>query len=295
VIIKDASAQDPPADAAPVLISDRGGVRTVTLNRPAAYNSFNTELKSALLAALAAAAAQESVRAVVITGSGRAFSAGQDLKEHLALVTTRDERLATTVSEFYNPLVLAITGMAKPVIAAVNGPAAGAGAGLSFACDLRIAARSASFSMAFAGVALSADTGASYLLPRLIGHGRASRMMLLGDKVDATEGLEIGLVDIVVDDTELTEAAAGLAASLAAGPALALSKIKASLQYAASTDLPGALAFEDRAQAACFASPDHLEAIQAFVEKRPPQYIGGAEKTSPGSSPSADTAQDPLI
>ena len=256
-------------------MSDRGGVRTVTLNRPAAYNSFNIELKSALLAALADAAAQESVRAVVITGAGRAFCAGQDLKEHLALVTARDERLATTVSEFYNPLVLAITGMTKPVIAAVNGAAAGAGAGLAFACDLRIAARSASFSMAFAGVALSADTGASYLLPRLIGYGRASRMMLLGDKVEAEEGLRIGMVDIVVDDAELAEAAAALAGSLAAGPALALSKIKASLQYAASTDLPAALAFEDRAQAACFASSDHLEAIQAFVEKRPPRYHRG--------------------
>jgi len=273
VTTTDASARDLAASTEPILVSDRDGVRTVILNRPAAYNSFNTDLKVALLAALSAAAAQESVRAVVITGAGRAFCAGQDLKEHLALVTTGDERLATTVSEFYNPLVFAITGMTKPVIAAVNGAAAGAGAGLAFACDLRIAARSASFSMAFAGVALSADTGASYLLPRLIGYGRASRMMLLGDKVDAAEGLQIGMVDILVDDGELAEAAQRLAASLAAGPALALSKIKASLQYAASADLQDALAFEDQAQTACFASPDHLEAIQAFVEKRPPRYV----------------------
>jgi 2-(1,2-epoxy-1,2-dihydrophenyl)acetyl-CoA isomerase len=275
VITTNAATPDVPAGADPLLVTDKAGVRTVTLNRPAAFNSFNSDLKSALLAALAAAAAEESVRAIVITGAGRAFCAGQDLKEHLALVTAGDERLATTVSEFYNPLVLAVTGMAKPVIAAVNGPAAGAGAGLAFACDLRIAARSASFSMAFAGVALSADTGASYLLPRLIGYGRASRMMLLGDKVDAAEGLKIGLVDLLVDDGELADAAARLAGSLAAGPALALSKIKASLQYAASADLPAALAFEDRAQAACFASTDHLEAIQAFVEKRPPRYLGG--------------------
>jgi 2-(1,2-epoxy-1,2-dihydrophenyl)acetyl-CoA isomerase len=274
MITTDAAADDLPAGEDPILVSDRGGVRTVTLNRPAAYNSFNIELKRALLAALATAAAEQSVRAVVITGAGRAFCAGQDLKEHLALVTAGDERLAATVSEFYNPLVLAIIGMAKPVIAAVNGPAAGAGAGLAFACDLRIAARSASFSMAFAGVALSADTGASYLLPRLIGHGRASRMMLLGDKVDAAEGRQIGMVDILVDDVELPRAAAELAESLAAGPALALSKIKESLLYAASADLPAALAFEDRAQAACFASPDHLEAIQAFVSKRPPRYAG---------------------
>ena len=111
--------------------------------------------------------------------------------------------MATTVQEFYNPLVIAVTGMRKPVVAAVNGAAAGAGAGLAFACDLRIAATSASFSMAFAGVALSADTGASFVLPRLIGHGRASRMMLLGEKVDAAEALRIGMVDDVVDDAEL--------------------------------------------------------------------------------------------
>ena len=260
------------ADEDPVLVSDRDGVRTVTLNRPAAYNSFNLDLKAELLAALAAAAAEQSVRAVVITGAGRAFCAGQDLKEHLALVSAGDPRLASTVSEFYNPLVLAVTGMAKPVIAAVNGPAAGAGAGLAFACDLRVAASTASFSMAFAGVALSADTGASYLLPRLIGYGRASRMMLLGEKVGATEALRIGMVDVVVDEAELTATAAELAAGLAAGPALALSKIKASLQYASASDLPAALSFEDQAQTECFASPDHLEAIRAFVEKRPARY-----------------------
>lgn len=257
----------------PLLVTDDGGVRTVLLNRPAAYNSFNLELKSALLAALDAAATMTDVRAVVITGAGRAFCAGQDLKEHLALVSAGDPRLATTVRDFYNPLVLAITGMAKPVIAAVNGPAAGAGAGLAFACDLRVAARSASFSMAFAGVALSADTGASYLLPRLIGHGRASRMMLLGEQVDAAEALRIGMVDVVVDDEQLAAHAAGVARTLAAGPALALSKIKSSLQYAASAELPAALAYEDRAQSECFASPDHLEAIRAFVEKRPPRYL----------------------
>ncbi|MEP6563369.1 MAG: enoyl-CoA hydratase-related protein [Nakamurella sp.] len=272
MVANDTQPQDRSVEADPVRVSDRDGVRTITLNRPAAYNSFNLELKSALLAALAAAAAEDSVRAVVVTGAGRAFCAGQDLKEHLALVNSSDPRLASTVRDFYNPLVLAVTGMAKPVIAAVNGAAAGAGAGLAFACDLRVAAASASFSMAFAAVALSADTGSSYLLPRLIGYGRASRMLLLGEKIDATEGLRIGMVDLVVDDGELADTAARLAGSLATGPALALSRIKASLQYAAASDLPAALAFEDRAQTECFASPDHLEAIQAFVEKRPARY-----------------------
>jgi len=264
-----------PASIEPViLVSDSVGVRTVTLNRPAAFNSFNLDLKSALLAALADAAADPAVRALVITGAGRAFCAGQDLKEHLALVSTRDPRVASTVQEFYNPLVIAITGMAKPVIAAVNGVAAGAGAGLAFACDLRVAAESASFSMAFAGVALSADTGASFVLPRLIGQGRASRMMLLGEKVGAAEALRIGMVDDVVADADLPMTVGGLAERLAAGPTRAYGWIKASLHYGASNDLASTLQFEDRAQIDCFDSPDHHEAIRAFVQKRPPRFTG---------------------
>ncbi len=266
---------DPTSAATAVLqVTDNAGVRTLTLNRPAAFNSFNLELKGALLAALGEAAMDPAVRAVVLTGAGRAFCAGQDLKEHLALVSARDPRVATTVQEFYNPLVLAVTGMAKPVIAAVNGAAAGAGAGLAFACDLRIAGSSASFSMAFAGVALSADTGASFVLPRLIGQGRASRMMLLGEKINATEALRIGMVDDVVADGELTAAVDALAARLAAGPTRAFGWIKASLHYGASHDLPSTLAFEDRAQVSCFDSPDHHEAITAFVEKRTPRFTG---------------------
>jgi 2-(1,2-epoxy-1,2-dihydrophenyl)acetyl-CoA isomerase len=260
--------------APPVLVSDTGAVRTLTLNRPAAFNSFNLDLKAALLTALADAAHDRGVRAVVITGAGRAFCAGQDLKEHLALVAAHDPRVADTVSEFYNPMVLAVSGMAKPVIAAVNGAAAGAGAGLSFACDLRIAARSATFSMAFAGVGLSADSGASFLLPRLVGHGRASRMMLLGEKVDATEALRIGMVDDVVDDADLLATAGALATRLAAGPTRAYGWIKASLHHGAASDLGSTLEFEDRAQTECFASPDHFEAIEAFVQKRPPNFTG---------------------
>jgi len=272
------TTQEPPSTvtAAPVvLVADSVGVRTITLNRPAAFNSFNLELKDALLAALDDAATEPTVRAVVITGAGRAFCAGQDLKEHLALVSAGDPRVATTMQEFYNPLVVALTGMRKPVVAAVNGAAAGAGAGLAFACDLRIAGRSASFSMAFAGVALSADTGASFVLPRLIGHGRASRMMLLGEKVDAAEALRIGMVDDVVDDDELGATVGALAERLAAGPTRAYGWIKASLQHGASHDLESTLQFEDRAQVECFDSPDHHEAIRAFVEKRPPRFLGG--------------------
>ena len=239
-----------------------------------AFNSFDLALKGALLSALTEAADDPSVRALVITGAGRAFCAGQDLKEHMALVATGDERVATAVSGFYNPLVRALVGMRKPAIAAVNGAAAGAGAGLAFACDLRIAARSATFSMAFAGVGLSADTGASFLLPRLVGQGRASAMMLLGEKVDAAEALRIGMVDRVVDDADLAGAAGELARRLADGPTRAYGWIKASLHFGASHDLRSTLDFEDRAQVSCFDSPDHHEAVRAFVEKRPPRFAG---------------------
>jgi 2-(1,2-epoxy-1,2-dihydrophenyl)acetyl-CoA isomerase len=274
VTLTEQSSEPVGASAPPVLVADSAGVRTVTLNRPRSFNAFNLELKSALLAALAAAAAEPSVRAVVITGAGRAFCAGQDLKEHLALISAGDPRVTATVSEFYNPLIVAITGMVKPVIAAVNGVAAGAGAGLAFACDLRIVGRAASFSMAFAGVGLSADSGASFLLPRLIGQGRASKMMLLGEKVDAEEALRIGMVDDVVADEDLAAAVSSTAARLAAGPTRAYGWIKASLHHGASTDLTSTLAFEDRAQIDCFASADHREAIRAFVEKRPAEFTG---------------------
>ena len=257
-----------------VLVADVQGVRKLTLNRPRAFNAFNLELKSALLAALAAAAAEPSVRAVVITGAGRAFCAGQDLKEHLALISAKDPRVTATVSEFYNPLIVAITSMPKPVIAAVNGVAAGAGAGLAFASDLRIVSQAAAFSMAFAGVGLSADSGSSFLLPRLIGQGRASKMMLLGEQVDAEEALRIGMVDLVVADDELAATVGAIAARLAAGPTKAYGWIKASLNYGASADLASTLAFEDRAQLDCFASADHSEAIRAFVEKRPAVFTG---------------------
>lgn len=263
-----------PKDTAPLLVSTADGIRTITLNRPSAFNAFNDAMKSELLPAVLSAADDPAVRVVVFTGTGRAFCAGQDLKEHLQTMSSDPGKLASTVTGFYNPLITAVTSMRKPVLAAVNGVAAGAGAALAFACDLRVAARSASFTMAFAGVALSADSGSSFTLPRLIGHGRALRMMLLGEKVGAEEALRIGMVDDVVDDERLTERTAELAATLAAGPTDAYGWIKRSLAHAATSDLAGALDFEDRAQAACFASPDHAEAVAAFAEKRPPRFGG---------------------
>jgi len=271
------SLQPAPTDLEPVpplLTSFEDAVLTITLNRPAAFNSFDLTLKAALLETLQRAAEDAAVRAIVITGAGRAFCAGQDLKEHLRLVTEGDGALTHTVSSFYNPLAMLITGMPKPVIAAVNGVAAGAGAGLAFACDLRVAGESAGFTMAFAGAGLSADTGASYTLPRLIGTGRTLELMLTGERVDAHRAEQIGMVSTVVPDAELASHTHELAAKLAAGPTAAFAWIKASIRTGQDSDLPTTLAFENEAQIACFASADHREGMQAFVDKRAPVFVG---------------------
>ena len=263
------------APMAPVLlITDDGGVRTLTLNRPAAYNSLTIELKTDLLAALHAAAADASVRAVVLTGAGKAFCAGQDLKEHVALLTAGDPAPLRTVDEHYNPITLAIARMPKPVIAAVNGMAAGAGASFAYAADLRIAGTSAKFLMAFANIGLSADSGGSWTLPRLIGYGRAMEMMLLATPVDAARALAIGMVNQVVPDEDVVKIAHELAGRMAAGPTTAYARIKAAMLVAAGTDLDGALAEESAGQAAAGATQDHKAAVEAFVAKQPPTFIG---------------------
>lgn len=254
--------------------SDTDGVRTLTLHRPDSYNALNTTLKQRLLEALREASANRNVRAVLLTGSGKAFCAGQDLKEHIGQLQAGDPAPLRTVAEHYNPIVHAIVEMPKPVLAAVNGAAAGAGAALAYASDLRLAASSASFSMAFAGVGLGPDTGASWTLQRLVGYGRAAELMLLGRKVEVDEALRIGLVSEVVDSDALAERAHQLAATLASGPTTAYAKIKDILTNAAESTLPEALAAEHAAQTALGATADHQEAVQAFVDKRTPQFTG---------------------
>ncbi len=257
-----------------LLIDDADGVRTLTLNRPEAFNSFTLELKEKLLAALRDAGADSGVRAVVITGTGRAFCAGQDLKEHIALLQANDPAPLHTVVDHYNPLVQTVIGMPKPVIAAVNGMAAGAGASLAYACDLRIAASSAKFLMAFANVGLTADSGASWTLSRLIGYGRAMEMMLLATPVTAEHALSIGMVNQVVPDEEVAATAQSLAARMAAGPTTAYAKIKEALLAGASGGLDDALVTEARTQAEAGATADHAEAVEAFVAKRAPKFTG---------------------
>jgi 2-(1,2-epoxy-1,2-dihydrophenyl)acetyl-CoA isomerase len=262
------------SDEPVLLINDDNSVRTLTLNRPAAYNSLTIELKNELLAALRAAAADGAVRAVVLTGSGKAFCAGQDLKEHVALLTAGDPAPLSTVDEHYNPITETITRMPKPVIAAVNGMAAGAGASFAYAADLRIAGASAKFLMAFANVGLSADSGGSWTLPRLIGYGRAMEMMLLAAPVDAARALEIGMVSQVVPDADVLSTAQELAGRMAAGPTTAYAAIKSAMLIAGGSDLAGALAEESRGQAEAGATADHKEAVEAFVGKRKPNFTG---------------------
>jgi 2-(1,2-epoxy-1,2-dihydrophenyl)acetyl-CoA isomerase len=295
-------------------------VATITLNRPQARNALTAELKTALLGALRQAASSPEVRAVLITGAGQAFCAGQDLREHAGLLeadgqdgAARADEAAPaagappsgapaartpagsasmvgpppadvqptaapaaldTVREHYNPLVLAIRSMPKPVVAAVNGVAAGAGAGLAFACDLRIAAQGASFLMAFARVGLAADTGVSWTLPRLAGAGRAAELLMLAEPIRAPRAFELGLVNQVVADADLPSVAGALAARLAAGPTAAYAGIKEQLNYAAGHELAEALDKEAEVQTALGRTADHRAATMAFTRKQEPRFLG---------------------
>jgi 2-(1,2-epoxy-1,2-dihydrophenyl)acetyl-CoA isomerase len=257
-----------------VLVSASQGVTTVTLNRPDALNSFTTELKEALLETFLQVAADPAARAVVLTGAGRGFSAGQDLREHGEALATGDPSPLNTVERHFNPICLALATMPKPVIAAVNGIAAGAGASLTFACDFRIAAENAKFLLAFANVGLSLDTGASWTLPRLIGHARATALSILAEPVSASAALEMGLVNAVVPADEVQTAAFELAARLAAGPTAAYAAIKQALAYAAAHPLASSLEKEGELQNALGASPDHREATAAFLRKEQPVFRG---------------------
>ncbi|WP_101788277.1 enoyl-CoA hydratase-related protein [Nonomuraea indica] len=248
-------------------------VAAITLDRPDAMNSLTAELKSALLDALRRAAGDPAVRAVLLTGSGRAFCAGQDLREHADNLEA-GRGLADTVRLHYNPIVELITTMPKPVVAAVNGVAAGAGASLAFACDLRVASEKARFALAFAGIGLAPDSGASWTLQRLVGPGRATELLLLGEPLDAARALELGVVTRVVPADDVLKTAQELATRLAQGPTLAYAATKRALAYAATHTLPDALALEAELQDQCAATADHRAATRAFLTKERPVFVG---------------------
>ena len=219
------------------------------------------------------AAADASARCVVLTGTGRAFCTGQDLKEHIALLESgSSDELFTTVERHYNPTVLALAAMEKPVVAAVNGVAAGAGASLAFACDLRIVADTAGFNLAFANVALSCDTGSSYTLQRLVGPAKALELLYFPRTVKADEALELGLATQVVPADQLAATVADVAGRLAAGPTVALGSIRRSVAYAASHTFEEALALEGEMMTRTGATEDHRAAVEAFVAKQKPVF-----------------------
>ena len=259
----------------PVLVSVSDGVATVTLNRPEAMNSLDVATKVALRDAVTQVADDESVRCVVLTGTGRAFCVGQDLKEHVELLENGgSDQLFTTVPEHYNPVVTAIATMPKPVIAAVNGVAAGAGASLAFACDYRLLADSAGFNLAFSGIALSCDTGASWTLPRLVGRARAIELLYEPRTIRAEESLELGLATRVVPTDTLAAEAGTLAARLAAGPTVAFGAIRRSVAFSAGHGFEESLAYEAEMMALTGSTADHRDAVASFVAKERPTFRG---------------------
>ena len=257
----------------PVRYDVTDGVATITLDAPDTLNALTVAMKLGLRAALERAATDDDARAVVLTGAGRGFCVGQDLREHADTLASGDTSMAT-VGEHYNPIVRALAELPKPVVAAVNGAAAGAGASLAFACDFRIASESATFLMAFARVGLGPDTGASWTLPRLVGHGRALAMLMLAEPVTAAQALEMGLVNAVVPAADVAAAAAELAGRLAAGPTLAYAAIKQALARGATSDLATALETEAGLQARLGGTDDHKQAVEAFLAKQAPSFRG---------------------
>jgi 2-(1,2-epoxy-1,2-dihydrophenyl)acetyl-CoA isomerase len=246
-----------------------GGVLTVTLNRPEAYNAFTTAMHAALRAALAEAAADD-VRAVVITGAGKGFCAGQDLNEFRGL----EHDIAEHLEASYHPNVRAIRALEKPVIAAVNGAAAGAGLSLACACDYRVAADGASFVPGFVGIGLVPDSGGSYFIARLLGPARAFTWMTTNRRLTAAQAHAWGLVDEVVEAGALLPRAGELAAAYAAAPTRGVGLTKRLFDHAATATLDEQLALEAELQSEATATEDFREGVAAFLEKRPPRFTG---------------------
>ena len=259
-----------------VLVAQSAAVRTLTLNRPQALNSFTTAMHAELLAALEAAAIDEGVRCLVITGAGRGFCAGQDLSDPAVAPDptpgAAQPDIGALIERCYIPLALRIRSMPVPVIAAVNGVAAGAGANFALGCDLVIAARSASFIQAFAKIGLVPDCGGTWLLPRLVGRANALALALTGDKLAAEEAQRIGLIARCVDDGVLQTEAASLAARLSEMPVKALVQTRQALDAAGALSYPEALASEARLQSTMGAAADYREGVAAFMARRPPKF-----------------------
>ncbi|MFE7229347.1 2-cyclohexenylcarbonyl CoA isomerase [Streptomyces sp. NPDC002405] len=262
-----------------VLYEVSDGLATITLNRPEAMNALNVAAKVALRDAAREAADDDAVRAVLLTAAGdRAFCVGQDLKEHIGLLAADREsgsgQTMSTVREHYNPIVRALAGARKPVVAAVNGVAAGAGFGFALAADYRIVADTASFNTSFVGVALTGDSGISWTLPRVVGPARAADLLLFPRRVTAQEAHELGIANRVVAAAELRAEAERTARALAEGPTVAYAALKEAVAFGLTHSLEETLQKEDELQTRAGQSEDHAIAVQAFVNKEKPKYLG---------------------
>jgi 2-(1,2-epoxy-1,2-dihydrophenyl)acetyl-CoA isomerase len=257
-----------------LLVDRTDAVVTLTLNRPDAMNALDVDLKEALRDTLASLESDRSCRAIVLAGAGKAFCVGQDLREHAATLQAGATDL-DTVRAHYNPIAQRLANMPKPVVAAVRGTAAGAGASLALLADFRIGGPKTTFLMAFANVGLAGDTGISWSLPRIVGHARALELLLLAEPVRAEQCFSYGMLSkLVEDDEQVLPTAQELAARLAIGPTVAYGAIKRELSIGDAGTLSDALAAEAQAQAICGGTADHRNAVSAFVAKQKPAFEG---------------------
>lgn len=262
-------------DGSTVITEPGDGFVAITLNRPDRLNAFNEEQHVALRAALEDAARDDRCRAVLLTGAGRGFCAGQDLGERDPDAGEEPADLGGTLEQFYNPLIRLIRGMAKPVICAVNGVAAGAGANIALSCDIVLAARSARFIQAFCKIGLVPDCGGTWTVTRLLGEARAKALMMTGAPLSADEAEAWGLIWRAVDDDALMEEARTLAAQFAAAPTFGLALTKQAIHASAANTLDAQLDLERDLQRRAGRSDDYREGVRAFLEKRAPRFTGG--------------------
>lgn len=257
-----------------ILVSESEGIVTITLNRPDKLNAFIGHMRRDLAEALEHAGSDRTIRVVIITGAGRAFCAGGDVAFMAQLMQHRDSEEFARILGAGRRVILAIRQMAKPVIAAVNGPASGAGANLALACDLRIASASATFSQSFVKVGLHPDWGGTFFLPRLVTPNKACELFFLGESIDAAEAARLGIVNQVVAPEELESAALQIAQRLRVAPPIALAAAKQAVYASEAADLEEMLRYETEAQLRCFESDDGHEGVRAFLEKRDPHFTG---------------------
>lgn len=257
-----------------ILLENNNGVAKITLNRPDCLNSFNAQMHDELRAALKGIKQDDTVRALLLTGAGRGFCAGQDLSDRNVAADTDVPDLGASIDKNYNPLIRTLTSLEFPVICAVNGVAAGAGANIALACDIVLAARSASFIQAFCKIGLVPDSGGTYSLPRLVGQSRAMALSLLGDKISAEQAEQWGMIWQCVEDETLAAEANRLAHHLASQPTKGLSLIKRAIRASFDNDLDAQLDLERDFQRLAGRTDDYREGVAAFMEKRRPEFKG---------------------